>query len=150
MSLLKVNQIQQFDGSTVTINSAAITLGAPTSISGNTGITGNITATGTVTGQSFAGIDLDMIDDVVITSISNNEVLGYDSASGNWINKDLTQAGLAAVATGGQIGDLTDVSNVNPQNGQYLVYNSGSSQYENTTPDVVDTGTAIAFAIGLG
>lgn len=42
-------------------------------------------------------------------------------------------AQLASVATGGEIGDLTDVTVSNPSNGQVLKYNSTSQKWENGT-----------------
>lgn len=42
-------------------------------------------------------------------------------------------AQLAAVATSGEIGDLTDVTVSNPSNGQVLKYNSTTSKWENGT-----------------
>ena len=42
-------------------------------------------------------------------------------------------AQLAAVATSGEIGDLTDVTVSNPSNGQVLKYNSTSQKWENGT-----------------
>lgn len=38
---------------------------------------------------------LDDLSDVVITSVGDNDILGYDSGSGDWINQDASELGLA-------------------------------------------------------
>ena len=43
-----------------------------------------------------ADVDLEDIDDVVITSPSNNQALCYDSATGKWINKTVSGGGGSA------------------------------------------------------
>lgn len=40
--------------------------------------------------------ELDDVPDVTITSVADNELLAYDSGSGDWINQTSTEAGLAA------------------------------------------------------
>jgi len=49
--------------------------------------------------------DLDDIGDVVITTPADNEVLSYDTASGNWINQTASEAGLQAVLAEGAFVD---------------------------------------------
>jgi len=39
--------------------------------------------------------NLNDLDDVTITSVQDDEVLSYDSASGLWINKNMTEVGLS-------------------------------------------------------
>lgn len=47
---------------------------------------------------------LDALSDVVVTSVANNEVLAFDTASGNWINQTPLAAGLQEVlATAGTV-----------------------------------------------
>lgn len=54
--------------------------------------------TGSVTGPlgTGGGGALNDLTDVTITSVTDNEVLGYDTVSGNWINQTAAEAGLAA------------------------------------------------------
>jgi hypothetical protein len=40
--------------------------------------------------------ELDDVPDVTITSVADNELLAYDSGSGDWINQTPTEAGLSA------------------------------------------------------
>lgn len=64
---------------------------------------------------------IDLSNYVTITQL--NSALGFYTPT----------AQLAAVATGGEIGDLTDVSVSSPSNGQVLKYNSTSQKWENAT-----------------
>jgi len=50
--------------------------------------------------------------DVVITSVADNDLLQYDTASGEWQNKSITNAGFATVSTTGVYGDLTTRPNI--------------------------------------
>jgi hypothetical protein len=50
-----------------------------------------------VDAQITANNELDEITDVVITTVADNEVLAYDSTSGNWINQTAAEAGLATL-----------------------------------------------------
>jgi hypothetical protein len=83
--------------------------------------------------------DLDDLNDVTITTPSNNQVLTYDANTGDWINAN-AQSGAAA------LDDLTDVDITTPSNGQVLQYNSTSQEWENknlptpSTPDIDDLG----------
>lgn len=90
--------------------------------------------------QQAAGVaNLEDLDDVTITTPSNNQVLTYDANSGDWINAN-AQGGAAA------LDDLTDVDITTPSNGQVLQYNSTSQEWENknlptpSTPDIDDLG----------
>lgn len=64
---------------------------------------------------------IDLSNYVTITQL--NTALGFYTPT----------AQLAAVATSGEIGDLTDVTVSNPSNGQVLKYNSTSQKWENGT-----------------
>lgn len=48
------------------------------------------------------------LSDVVITTPADNEVLAYDSTSGNWINQTAAEAGLAAASHTHTSTDITD------------------------------------------
>ena len=54
-----------------------------------------------------SGDDLGTLQNVNITSITDNELLQYDTGTGAWINQTITEAGFAGVATSGAYGDLT-------------------------------------------
>lgn len=54
-----------------------------------------------------SGDNLGTLADVNLTSITDNELLQYDSGTGAWINQTITEAGFAGVATSGAYGDLT-------------------------------------------
>jgi hypothetical protein len=68
--------------------------------------------------------NLDELNDVAISSLTNGQILRYDSVSGKWENTD--QGNL-------DLNDLNDVSIVSPSNGQVLVYNSTTSKWENSS-----------------
>ena len=60
-----------------------------------TDLVGAINEIGTLAGTTVAVNDL---SDVVITSVADNEILQYDSGSGDWINQTFAEAGIAAAA----------------------------------------------------
>ena len=68
--------------------------------------------------------NLEDLNDVVISGLTNGQILRYDSVTGKWENTD--QGNL-------DLNDLNDVSIVSPSNGQVLVYNSSTSQWENSS-----------------
>lgn len=63
------------------------------------------------------------IGDVVITNVSNGQVLMYDSANQKWVNGTIT--------TTTSLANLTDTAISSPANGQALVYNSATQKWEN-------------------
>ena len=80
---------------------------------------GDITVTVPATLSSYtndtnfiAGDNLGDRADVVITSVADNDLLQYDTASGEWQNKSITNAGFATVSTTGVYGDLTTRPNI--------------------------------------
>lgn len=68
--------------------------------------------------------DLDDLNDVTITTPSNNQVLTYDANSGDWVNAN-------PQAVPSALDDLSDVDISSPTNGQALIYNSTSQEWEN-------------------
>lgn len=76
-------------------------------------------------------IDLDDIDDVVISSVQDGQVLTYDAANHKWINAD--------GSTVAALSDLTDVTITTAQNGQVLSYNSTSGKWVNVALAAVAT-----------
>lgn len=73
--------------------------------------------------------ELDDLEDVVITSASDGQVLRYDAAAGVWEN------GLGASA----IDDLTDVTITTPAENEILSYN-GNTWVNSSAPE---TGTTL-------
>jgi len=74
---------------------------------------------------------LNGLNDVTITSVTNNQVLKYNSSINRWVN------GTDDVVTA--IGQLSDVTISTLANGQLLIYNSSSGNWENS--DTIDGGT---------
>lgn len=56
---------------------------------------------------ALTSINLDGVSDVDITSVTDNELLAYDSSSSSWINQTALEAGFAAIATSGAYSDLS-------------------------------------------
>lgn len=73
------------------------------------------------------------IGDVVITNVSNGQVLMYDSATQKWVNGTLSTT----------LAGLTDTQIASLQNGQVLKYNSTSQKWENAE----DTGGLLPHLI---
>lgn len=57
--------------------------------------------------EFITGLNLNQVGDVTITTPADNELLAYDTTSGEWINQTPTEAGFAAVATSGAYSDLS-------------------------------------------
>ena len=78
----------------------------------------------------LSGLPEDLADlaDVNINTLTNGQILRYDSTIGKWVNAD--QANL-------DLDELNDVSIVSPSNGQVLVYNSSTSKWENSSAGFV-------------
>jgi hypothetical protein len=55
-------------------------------------------AAGRIFVRAIPGIQLNSIENVQITSVTDNEVLAYDSTSGTWINQTAEEAGLATIS----------------------------------------------------
>lgn len=95
---------------TITADSGSTTANTTTdslAIVGGTGIATSISGdTLTITNNAAAG-DLGDLDDVTITSVADNELLAYDTTSGEWINQTPAEAGFATVATTGAYSDLS-------------------------------------------
>lgn len=67
----------------------------------NTAFISNITA------ENFTDLS-----DVNLTSVTDNDLLQYDTASGEWQNKSITAAGFSAVSTTGSYNDLSNRPNL--------------------------------------
>jgi hypothetical protein len=134
---------------------------------------GNHASAGYLTSVSVSGIS-----DTTITSVTDNEVLAYDSTSSKWINQTAAEAGLATTAqianssnwdtaygwgnhasagyltgiTGQSIKNLSDVySSMSPSDGQVLTYDTTNGWQAETPAAAGDpAGTAVAMAIALG
>jgi len=60
-----------------------------------------------ITAENFTDLS-----DVNITSVGNNDLLQYDTASGEWQNKSISAAGFATVSTTGTYSDLSGRPNL--------------------------------------
>ena len=84
--------------------------------------------------------NLDELNDVAISGLTNGQILRYDSVTGKWENTD--QGNL-------DLNDLNDVSIVSPSNGQVLVYNTSTSKWENSSGGFVPyTGAVTTVNLG--
>jgi hypothetical protein len=84
--------------------------------------------------------NLDELNDVAISGLTNGQILRYDSVTGKWENTD--QGNL-------DLNDLNDVSIVSPSNGQVLVYNSSTGKWENSSGGYVPyTGAVTTVDLG--
>ena len=84
--------------------------------------------------------NLDELNDVAISGLTNGQILRYDSVTGKWENTD--QGNL-------DLNDLNDVQIVSPSNGQVLVYNSSTSKWENSSAGFVPyTGAVTTVNLG--
>jgi hypothetical protein len=81
--------------------------------------------------------DINDLGDVVITTPADNELLAYDSGSGDWINQTPTEAGLDAIyeplGTTHAVDDLSDVVITSVGDDDILAYDTGTSKYINQT-----------------
>jgi len=85
--------------------------------------------------------NLDELNDVAISGLTNGQILRYDSVTGKWENTD--QGNL-------DLNDLNDVTIVSPTNGQVLVYNSSTSKWENSSGGYVPyVGAVTTVDLGL-
>lgn len=96
-------------------------------------------------------LDLDELDDVVITTPADNEVLAYDSGSVTWINQTAAEAGLAAdthdhdadysdIAHVHALDDLSDVSATDPGNHMALAWDAGENAWIDLALDLGELG----------
>lgn len=69
--------------------------------------------------------ELSELSDVDINSVSDEQILQYDSTSEKWVNTNLP------TPEPGDLDSLTDVTISSPTNDQYLKYNSTTQQWEN-------------------
>jgi hypothetical protein len=106
--------------------------------------------------------ELSEMNDVTITSVTDNEVLAYDSTSSKWINQTYTEAGLAPTAgstsittlgtittgvwTGTAIGDsyISSSSNWNTAYGWGNHASAGYAVASNNLSDLTNSATAIS------
>jgi hypothetical protein len=85
--------------------------------------------------QSLAGLT-----DVDIATLTNGQILQYNSTTSKWENVDRTDINLS------QLGDVTIVA---PANGQVLVYNSSTGKWENSSAGYVPyTGAVTTVNLG--
>ena len=110
---------------------------------------GVVTRSNANTGEIFVhvqnGFELSELHTVLLESngsITDNEVLAYDTVSGLWKNQTKSEAGIPT-----DLNDLTDVTITGtPGNKQLLVYDTATSQWINANP--IDS-TGIAYKSGV-
>jgi len=78
--------------------------------------------------QKIARSSIDDLSNVTFSSVSDDQVLQYNSSTSKWENATLN---LTSTVTG-----LTDTSLTSLQNGQYLVYNSSNTTWINRSLDL--------------
>ena len=78
-------------------------------------------------GESGSATTLDGLSDVVITVPADNEMLGYDVGSTNWINQTASQLGLSEI---GHLHDLGDIFGTAELNDLSDVDSTGSHPYD--------------------
>ena len=70
-------------------------------------------------GSPITGVELGQLSDVNVTGVTDNQILSYDAATGNWIP--------AADAGGPDVlDDLSDVDTGEPEDNQMLAYQQGT------------------------
>jgi len=69
--------------------------------------------------------NLTSLSDVTVSSPTNNQILLYNSTSGQWENKTLSQVS--------SLNDLSDVTLSGQSNGQALIYDSATGKWKNIT-----------------
>lgn len=70
---------------------------------------------------------LDGLTDTTITSVADNQILAYDSATSSWVNQD-PDSGASSVE------ELTDTTITDVADNEVLAYDSTSSKWINQTP----------------
>jgi hypothetical protein len=80
-----------------------------------------------VDSQVAAENELTEMNDVTITSVTDNEVLAYDSTSSKWINQTAVEAGLQPNDAG-----LTSIAGLTTSANQ-MIYTTGSDTYATTS-----------------
>ncbi len=75
---------------------------------------------------------LTSLADTVITAISDNELLQYDSGTSTWENRTITEAGILKNTTDTLTGDLTVTSAIANGSTKFLVESTGVSGSEST------------------
>ena len=94
--------------------------------------------------SALAATSFNGLDDVTITSVADNDIAGYDSTSGVWINQSSTELGLSLSTEldttntnlNNHIANLsahTDVTVTSVADNEVLAYDSTSSKWINQT-----------------
>lgn len=98
-------------------------------------------------GSYLTSVALNNVSDVVITTPADNEVLAYDTTSGNWINQTPTEAGFSTIATSGSLADASGTSdNITEGTSKLFLTTSERSKLTGieTGADVTDTANVTA------
>lgn len=83
---------------------------------------------------TLSGFTLNDVTDVGITGVTDNELLAYDSGSGDWINQTHAEAGVSSVGHTHTIANITDLVLTTPADNELLAYDSTSGNVINQTP----------------
>lgn len=100
----------------------------------------NLTISGTTLDAAGSGgsSTLSGLDDVTLDSVVNGEVLVY--ASGDWINRTLAEAGIAAASHGHTAGDISGLATV-ATSGSYSDLSDQPSLFSGSYDDLTDKPT---------
>jgi len=74
------------------------------------------------------------LSDVVISTPADNEVLAYNSGTGEWQNQTPAEAGLASNSHSHTLSDLNNVTVSTPADDEVLAYDNGTGDWINQTP----------------
>jgi len=92
---------------------------------------------------------VDGLTDATITGTpADNEVLAYDTGSGEWINQTAAEAGLATSGHAHAINDLSDVTiSGTPADNELLAYDTGTGEFINQTAAEAGITSGIANVV---
>lgn len=104
--------------------------------------------------QNITGENIADLSDVVVTTPADNEVMAYDTTSGNWINQTASEAGIAAAShthTASQVTDFdTEVSNNTDVAANTAARHDPVTVSDTSEIDLTLTGQQISGAIVAG
>jgi predicted XRE-type DNA-binding protein len=156
---LSITESQVSDlGSYITGNQT-ITLSGDASGSGTTSIAvtvaddshnhiiSNVDGLQTALDAKLESVAINDVSDVVITTPADNEVLAYDTTSGNWINQTASEAGLLTTETNDLTAAVTwaNVPDANITQSSVTQHQAALSITESQISDLAHT-TSLAFA----
>jgi hypothetical protein len=84
--------------------------------------------------SSLSSKDLNDLDDVVIGTVADKQVISYNNTSSIWWNRSLSDAGISETGHTHDINDLADVNITFPSLGNLLTYDTASGKWIDQTP----------------